>query len=610
MDSLTFKADIELQAADENKPVRVSILAYSGGLMKVGNFGTVLLDLKGLDVSGKIPILVDHENTLGAIAGTGTARIEGGKVYVDGTLLRSSDVAQKIIDLHREGLSFEASVGVAPSETKYIRPGESVFVNGQTFAPREAFTHVLAGKLREVSIVAIGADASTAVTIAAKGNENMSETTNPETIRAAEAERLRGITQACGDRLEIAARAAEEGWTVEAAQIATLEAKNKDLELEMIRASRKTGPAIHDGGRLPDDKPALLQAALMLHTGQRAVAEHYYNDEILSAAASLKIRHAMDWRDKACGLLGIPAKGVEAAGFSTVSLSGVLGDSATKSMEVAYKTAGSAARIVARKLSAKNFLSHTGYRMTGDFVLKEVGAAGELKHATIDEQSYSYSVDTYGRTFGITRQNWINDDLGAFAEIPKMIGRGAALALEQAFFTLVLANTSDFFGTGNSNQITTGLGSAGLRNAVAKLRDQTDADGNPIGVTPKYLMVPTGLEETADELFVSTNIVLDGSSSQTKQPDGNVYKGKYVPVVSPYLNNSSYTGYSTTAWYLLGDPADVAAFGVAYLNGNESPVIEAVDVSNDTLGTAWRGYLDFGVCQIDHRGGVKSTGAG
>jgi hypothetical protein len=60
---------------------------------------------------------------------------------------------------------------------------------------------------------------------------------------------------------------------------------------------------------------------------------------------------------------------------------------------------------------------------------------------------------------------------------------------------------------------------------------------------------------------------------------------------------------------LFGSPADVAAFGVAYLNGIENPTIESGPADFDTLGLQWRGFLDFGVCQLDPKGGVKSKGA-
>ena len=91
-------------------------------------------------------------------------------------------------------------------------------------------------------------------------------------------------------------------------------------------------------------------------------------------------------------------------------------------------------------------------------------------------------------------------------------------------------------------------------------------------------------------------------------PNANTFFGLYQPVVTPYLSNASYTGYSATGWYLFGDPRNVAAFAIAYLGGRESPVVESVELPANKLGIGFRGYLDFGVCQVDYRGAIKSSG--
>jgi hypothetical protein len=205
-----------------------------------------------------------------------------------------------------------------------------------------------------------------------------------------------------------------------------------------------------------------------------------------------------------------------------------------------------------------------------------------------------------------------NDDLSALSEIPAILGRGAALAVEDAFWTLVLANTGNFFGAGNKNYATgatTALSDAGLAQAVQKFRDQVDPNGYPIAVSPKFVVVPTALEEVAWQLYKSLNLIsVGGGSDAAVQPAGNVYAGLFSPLVTPYLGNSNYTGYSSKAWYLFGDPADVAAFGLAYLDGNEMPTIEQAPQDADKLGLTWRGYFDFGVCQLDPRGAIKSKG--
>jgi len=103
------------------------------------------------------------------------------------------------------------------------------------------------------------------------------------------------------------------------------------------------------------------------------------------------------------------------------------------------------------------------------------------------------------------------------------------------------------------------------------------------------------------------NVVVSGSEDKVR-PAGNVFRNKYEPLVTPYLSSSAYPNYSTTGWLLCADPADVAAFGIAYLHGVQSPTIESADADFNRLGFQWRGFMDFGVVAIDPKAAVKSTG--
>lgn len=47
---------------------------------------------------------------------------------------------------------------------------------------------------------------------------------------------------------------------------------------------------------------------------------------------------------------------------------------------------------------------------------------------------------------------------------------------------------------------------------------------------------------------------------------------------------------------------------MAFLNGQESPMIETAEVDFQVLGVQMRGYHDFGVALQEPRGGVKSKG--
>ena len=211
----------------------------------------------------------------------------------------------------------------------------------------------------------------------------------------------------------------------------------------------------------------------------------------------------------------------------------------------------------------------------------------------------------------LTREDMINDDLGALMQIAKIIGREAALALNDAVFTLLLANAGNFCHADNNNYIEgadTALAIEGLTKGEQTFLDQVDSQGKPVLINPAVLLTPSSLKVTGENLYKETKTNETTSANKAK-PNTNPHAGKFEPVSSPYLNNTSYTGASSTAWYLFADPNDVAAFEIAFLRGMRNPTIESGDTNFNTLGMSWRGYHDFGVAQQDPRGVVKSKGA-
>jgi hypothetical protein len=210
----------------------------------------------------------------------------------------------------------------------------------------------------------------------------------------------------------------------------------------------------------------------------------------------------------------------------------------------------------------------------------------------------------------------INDDLGAFLQIPRMLGRQAAEALEKAFFTIFMSNTGNFFHATHKNLNTNcALGVDGLTTAAAKFMNQTDSNGMPVMVRPSILLVPVSLDVQARQLFNDTEITVvvdkpktsDATGSTKKVEMSNPHRGLYRPFSSPWLENSSMTNNSTTTWYLLADPMDVPAIQIAYLNGQRTPTIEQGEADFDQLGMGWRAYFDFGVAYQDWRAASKQT---
>ena len=418
-------------------------------------------------------------------------------------------------------------------------------------------------------------------------------------------------------QMSLEARAIEQGWDAQR------------TELEVLRASR-SNPAPF--GFVRAGEPSLTNRvieAAIAQSGRLANVGQVFTDQELQAAHTRfprgislqQILLEAAWHN---GFAGRTFRGHEstvlraafaqpamagqygiAAEFSTFSLPGILSNNMNKFLLMGYTHVEQAWRAISSIRSVSDFKTVTSYRMTGAFQYQEVAPTGELKHGSTSELSFTNQAKTYGLMYAITRTDIINDDLGALTDVPRLIGRGAALKLNAVFWAAFIAN-SNFFKTGNANYIsgsTTNLQSSSLATGLKTFRDQTDADGKPMAIEPRILLVPTALEATALELMQSTNYNTGGAATDTKVPNKNIWAGRFNTVVSAYLTDSA------TAWYLLADPLDIPVIETAFLNGAEAPTVETSEAEFNTLGIQMRGYHDFGVSLQDYRGGVKSKGA-
>jgi len=219
---------------------------------------------------------------------------------------------------------------------------------------------------------------------------------------------------------------------------------------------------------------------------------------------------------------------------------------------------------------------------------RKIGNAGELKIAQASDTKRSVAADTYGISTQLTRQDMINDDLNALSQIPQRMGRGAALAMNEAIWGEFQSSNSSYYqaasaAAGNALSLTS------LKAATTGFRKLTDPDGNPLGIAPRVLLVPPELEITAAELMSSALLI---SGNTTKEPSANVLNGRYRVVVSNYLTSAS-------TWWLAADSVDLPALDVVFLNGQQAPTIEQVAPDYQLLGVAIRGFFDFGVSKAE-----------
>lgn len=636
-DSLCLTAPVDILAlakGDTDQSPKFRIVANTGVPMRLEGFlDPVVIDLKGAKFDRETtPIIFNHDVNL-RIGHTTKQEVRATGnpigIFVEGVVSSGMGIAAGFVEDSKRGFPFQASTGASIVNAYFVPEGNEAKVNGQTFAgPLIVASET---RIKEISVAVLGADPATTSIAASFANKNQGNNTMPDNIQAAitaERERIATINamlpkpgkwQHLNERIEELRASAVAGQktvadiTREINNIRELEAHYAGME--GTPTGTASGPFIHRAGGTNDAKT--LEAAVAMHAKIQGLEKHY-DERTLEAANRTGVCHVMDVARICAQQSGREFNprnkdSVLKAAFSSTNFSSLLSNVAGKSLMESYQAFPSVAKIIARKLSPKNFKEHTGIRITGDIRFLEVAGDGELKHARLDDSSYTYRLSTWGRMFGMDRQSLINDDLDGLAEVPRMLGRGAALALEQEFWTLVLSNPGSFFHTDNGNLISgagSALSSAGLASAVQAMIEAVDAEGYPVNIVPKYLVVPPALLATADELYASHNLNPGGANTDETRGSANVLFQKYEPHVSPYLGaNSGLAGVSDTAFYLFGGKEDVAAFGIAYLDGNEVPTIEEQDQPFNTLGMSWRGFFDFGCCTVDHRGAVKSTGA-
>ena len=681
-----------IEASNGAKPKVVGV-AYSGGKMSLPGWRhPVVVDLAGMEIPESVPLLTNHENKTDSRIGLISAAVRNNVLEITGEIVSDSRDAADIIAQGKAGADWQLSIGADVKECELVKGSREV--NAQEV--EGPFYHIKKSTLREVSVVAVGADAHTNMKVNAKFNlvnqegeamNNKSETKsvsavsapndavppekkpepeqkpgnpankpgNPEkkpdnaeqkpgqaaaeatppAIQAsagdvaatareaaqnavkAERERISAIQAICdGEFPEIEREAIAGGWTPEVVTKKVLETIRAERPAANVNISVKTAP---EGGELRKT----IEAAMCLRVGVSAdQLEKSYGARTVEAGMAEMDMPLKQLLIECMKLDGIPySRGFDnetiRAAFSSVSLPGILSNVANKKLLQSYE----AQPIIAMKLCStgdlNDFKENDRFRLTDVGDLLPIAADGEIKDGGLIEESAKNQLDTYGKKFCLTRKMIINDDLGAFMKVPTAMGNRAARLIDQLFFSRLLSNPAQadgkaLFSTNHKNLLS-GAGSAlssdSLKKAIQLFLDQVDADGQPISVEPKYLLVPTALKHLAIELTQGATLIMSGTDNAVR-PALNVLSDENLQVISsPYLGNSAYEGSSQTGWYLFGDPKTVDTWEIGFLKGKRTPTVERGETDFNTLGLWFRVYFDLGVREQDHRGMVKANGA-
>jgi len=634
--ALSIEAAADIAAADDDgkpKLPRFSMVAYTGGAMRIAGWRyPVVVDLAGLAIpSQSRPIRFGHDAASG-VGHTYQLAVSEGKLVAAGVVSRDTAAAREIVASARNGFPWQASLGASVEQFEFVRENQTVLVNGREF--KGPVNVVRKATLGEISFVDLAADSNSSASVAASAKEtpvmedkDKQDQTKVEAaaqtdgagkdaspavadpvpdIRAAaveETKRIESIRKVCAGRhADIEAKAIEEGWDA------------GRTELEVLRAERPKAPAAHIRDNTADAD--VLAAAVCITAGLKE-SEARFDEKVLDAA-SRRFRSGIGLQELimegawANGYQGrtfrSDMEGALQAAFSTFRLPGILSNVANKFLLAGFESVEDTWKRIAATRSVRDFKAVTSYRLTGAFEYEEVGPTGELKHGAVDEETFTNQAKTYGRMFSITRTDLINDDLGALTAVPRKIGRGGALKLNKVFWTAFLDNAA-FFTTARGNYkegAATALSVDGLTDAELLFLEQKDAEGSPLGLVARVMLVPPALLVRGTQLMNSTELRDGGASS--KYVTNNPHAGKFSVIHSAYLSNATIPGYSAKAWYLLADPDDLPVVEVAFLNGQQTPTVERADADFNVLGIQFRGYFDFGVALQDYRAGVKMKG--
>jgi hypothetical protein len=659
-------------AAGEGKRPTFTMNAYNGGtMMLAGWWDPVVVDLAGVKkMNANIPALRQHDFNR-VVGHCENVDISPVGINAAGVISGTGPDADEVAGAARNGFPWQASIGASPDRIEYLEAGSKATVNGKEITGPA--TIVRECTLYEISFVPVGADMTTSTTVTANfTKENSMEfdawlkangfdkskltseqvktleamftnkatdaaiiaaikstwkieaaapstaptavaTSNPADVVAAQnaalatnAERVNKITLLCGTKHpDLLAQAIRENWDV------------TKVELEVMRAERPKAPA----GVVPETgiTAAVMEAAVCV-AGGLAAAEKSYDAKTLQLAhdhfrSRISLQELLlqaAWRN---GYTGRTYRGNEReilrAAFSSVDIANILSNVANKFLLEGWMSVEDSWKQIAAIRPVNDFKQVTSYRLTSGLEYEEVAPDGRLKHGELANDSYTNQAKTYGKMLAITRQDQINDDLGSLTNIPKLLGRGGALKFNKVFWAMFMNNSSYFTaGRGNYQEGSgTVLSIDSLTAAELLFLNQTDSDPtpSPLGIAPEILLTPNALSTKATSLTRDTEI--RDTTASTKYTTANPHAGKFRPVRSSYLSNAAITGYSTTAWYLLANPATLAVIEACFLNGQQNPTVESANADFDVLGIQLRGYHDFGVNLQEYRAGVKSKGS-
>lgn len=279
-----------------------------------------------------------------------------------------------------------------------------------------------------------------------------------------------------------------------------------------------------------------------------------------------------------------------------------------------HKTANVTFDKFVKKGVLTDFKKHDNYYLSGpagEFL--EVPENGELKADTItDAKRPQRQLKTYGRQFTMTRQAFINDDIGLLTRVPAKYAASARKTQNKQIYQIMMNNPPIYDGKrlfckDHGNLVTkgTGITADSIKMMFFALSTQKNEFDEAIIIRPSKIVVPVGYAFDMYTLFYSPTINTEGNT-QAVNPL-YAYKEQVEIIEDATINALSGGSGHTMPWWLIGNSEDVDFIEIDYLNGQEVPTIRRSEQPG-TLGFVWDIYHDWGITPMDFRGAIKNPG--
>jgi len=302
-------------------------------------------------------------------------------------------------------------------------------------------------------------------------------------------------------------------------------------------------------------------------------------------------------------------------GASTSDFANLLSNTAEKAMLVGWDEAEETWAAWCKIGRLPDFKTADRVGMSGFGDLDQVPENGEFTIGQFADLKETIKLLTYGKRFPISRQAIINDDLTAFTEIPRKMGRAANRKVGDLAYERLTSNPTlnqdgvALFDATHGNLVGPGSGAApsvatlnagftAMATQTAPSPDGGTTAGHRINVRPRYLLVPVALEVSARTLVAAQYDPAGTAGTLTPNPFQNTLQ---------VVGDARLDADDPAQWYLLASPMQVDTVEVAFLDGEQRPFLDTMD--GWTIdGVDHKVRIDAGAMVGDFRGAYQNDG--